>query len=238
MRKKGLFNYKLFLTLIPFRKMENGFHARDLESRHITRNNLQIQYTIVTESPGWLLFEAKIKDSKEKKVRIGAVVSPLQIKPGMPPPDDFQVFWVNQLEQMRQERGAAVLNKVDSKSSGILAFDLSIDMGKGNPPVSGYLAFPESAKERSLPAILYVHGAGVRSSSLESVVASAGKGRLSLDINAHGLPNARHKSFYDDLQKGQLKDYKYFGKEDRESWYFRKMFLRVQAALDYLASSP
>ncbi|MBN1902872.1 acetylxylan esterase [Candidatus Sumerlaeota bacterium] len=224
--------------VIRLTMMKNGFYAKDLESRRITRDTPQIQYTIVAESSGWLLFAARQKDSKEKESRIGAIVNPLEIKPSMAPPDDFQIFWKNQVEQMRKERGAALLAGVESQSPSVAAFDLTIDMGKGNPPVSGYLAYPVSAKEKTLPAFLYVHGAGVRSSSLPASVQSALRGHLALDINAHGLPNGRPASFYDELGKGELKDYKYFGKEDRETWYFRKMFLRVQAALDYLASRP
>jgi hypothetical protein len=136
--------------VVQVTQSENGFYVKDLESRLLTRENTQIQYTIAADSPGWLLFGAKRKGSKEKESRIGAMVSPLDIKPGMPPPDDFQIFWKNQVEQMQKLRGEAALTKVESHATSITAFDLTIDMGKGNPPVSGYLAYPESAKDKSL----------------------------------------------------------------------------------------
>ena len=53
-----------------------------------------------------------------------------------------------------------------------------------------------------------VHGAGVRSSDLGSTVTWARDGFLALDINAHGLPNGKPDSFYSDLAKGELKDYR------------------------------
>lgn len=53
----------------------------------------------------------------------------------------------------------AELNTVKLPAPGIEAFDVQVDcLGK---PVSGYYGRPKDAKPKSLPAILFVHGAGV-----------------------------------------------------------------------------
>ena len=84
-------------------------------------------------------------------------------------------------------------------------------------PVSGYFARPAGAAPQSLPAILLVHGAGVRSSSLGGAAGSAKRyNALAMDINAHGIANGRPESFYQDLAAGELKDYRTAGREDRE----------------------
>src|SRR5690606_31768012 len=95
------------------------------------------------------------------------------------------------------------------------------------------------AAPKSLPAILTVHGAGVRSSSLGGPAGLAKTYQaIAMDINAHGIPNGQTKEFYDALSAGELKGYPHFGREDRETSYFLGMFLRVQRALDFLTSQP
>jgi len=59
-----------------------------------------------------------------------------------------------------------------------------------------------------------------------------------MDINAHGLPNGKPDEFYKQLAVGQLKDYRYAGRESRETCYFRGMYLRLVRAIDFLTAQP
>jgi cephalosporin-C deacetylase-like acetyl esterase len=61
---------------------------------------------------------------------------------------------------------------------------------------------------------------------------------LSLDINAHGIPNGKPAEFYTALQTGELKDYRAHGNKDRETVYFKGMFLRLIRAIDFLTAQP
>jgi cephalosporin-C deacetylase-like acetyl esterase len=61
---------------------------------------------------------------------------------------------------------------------------------------------------------------------------------LSMDINAHGLPNGKPAQYYKDLAAGKLKDYRQAGRESRETVYFRGMFLRLVRAIDFLTAQP
>jgi cephalosporin-C deacetylase len=117
------------------------------------------------------------------------------------------------------------LTPVKSPTAGVDAFDLQAD--SLGAPVSGYFARPVGAKVRSLPAILTVHGAGVRSASLTGAAGWARDGALALDLNAHGLPNGRESAFYDGLANGELKEYRRAGRESRDTVYFLGMFLRL-----------
>ena len=85
--------------------------------------------------------------------------------------------------------GAGVVTMIVSTAAGVAAFDLQADAV--GAPVSGYCARPEGARPKSLPIILTVHGAGVRSSSLGGTAGWAKRGFLALDINAHGIPNGK-----------------------------------------------
>jgi cephalosporin-C deacetylase-like acetyl esterase len=166
----------------------------------------------------------------------GAAVDPLQIKPSLPVPADFDAFWAAQKKKLAAVPVNARLTPVRSSLTGVECFDLQAD--SVGAPVSGYFARPIGAKPKSLPIILTVHGAGVKSSGLGGPVGWAQKGMLALDINAHGLPNGKPAEFYENLRNGDLKDYRARGRESRETVYFLGMFLRLVRALDFLTAQP
>jgi cephalosporin-C deacetylase len=188
--------------------------------------------------PGFLLCRATFT-SADKKTYTGlggAGIDPLKIKPSQPVPADFDSFWAAQKKLLAAVPVNARLTPVKQATAGVAAFDLQADAI--GAPVSGYFAKPEGAKVKSLPIILTVHGAGVRSSSLGGATGWAKQNFLALDINAHGLPNGQPDKFYTDLANGDLKDYRTRGRESRDTVYFRGMFLRLVRALDFLTAQP
>lgn len=167
----------------------------------------------------------------------GAGVDPLEIKPSMPVPDDFDAFWTTQKARLAKVPMKPKLVWVDSPDETVDCYNVEIPCVDPRP-VSGYFARPVGAKPKSLPAILHVHGAGVRSSSLGAAVGSARLGALAMDINAHGIPNGKPKEFYEELSSGPLKGYSVSARESRDTCYFLGMFLRLQRAIDFLTAQP
>ncbi|MCX7824771.1 MAG: acetylxylan esterase [Verrucomicrobiae bacterium] len=190
------------------------------------------------DEPGFLLCRAQFTGpNKLSRVALGgAAVDPLQIKPSLPAPDDFDAFWTAQKKKLAAVPVNPCLTPVKSPLEGVDCFDLQAD--SIGAPVSGYLARPGGAKPKSLPIILLVHGAGARSSSLGAAAGWAKQGFLALDINAHGIPNGKPEEFYTSLRDGELKDYRLRGRESRDTIYFRGMFLRLVRALDFLTAQP
>ncbi|HEY5479880.1 MAG TPA: acetylxylan esterase [Verrucomicrobiae bacterium] len=166
----------------------------------------------------------------------GAGIDPLRIKPSLPVPVDFDAFWSAQKKKLAGVPINARLTPVQSPRGEVECFDLQADCV--GAPVSGYFARPVAAKARSLPIILTVQGAGVRSSSLGGAAGWAKEGFLALDINAHGIPNGKPDGFYTELANGELKDYRAQGRESRDTVYFRGMFLRLVRAIDFLIAQP
>lgn len=163
-----------------------------------------------------------------------AAIAPEEIGLSLPVPDDFDAFWKKQKAAL-----ANVPMKAESTAvEGQLVPVFDVRIACLGAPVSGYFAKPREAKPKSLPIILWVHGAGVRSSSLGSAVTGASKGMLSMDINAHGLPNGQPAQFYKDQSAGPLQNYRHAGREDREKVYFKDMFLRLVRAIDFLTAQP
>lgn len=195
------------------------------------------------DRPGFLLLAATAKgaDGKPFTAQAAAAFSPEKIAPSLPVPDDFDAFWAEQRKRLDAVPLKPTLTPVplDAPADAeIEAFDVSVPAEETGPPVTGYLALPKNAAPKSLPAVLWVHGAGVRSSSLPAALGGARDGFLSMDINAHGLPNGKPEDFYKGVAAGDLKTYRTDGNTSRETVYFRGMFVRLQRALDFLASRP
>ncbi|MEI6536861.1 MAG: acetylxylan esterase, partial [Verrucomicrobiaceae bacterium] len=187
--------------------------------------------------PGFLPAQVKCEiGGKKLQAETAAGFDPLEIKPSMPVPGDFDTFWNEKKKSLAAVPANAVLTPVKSPSPRVEVFDLKADcVGR---PVSGYLARPIGAKPRSLPAMLTLHGTGVLSSDLGQSIHWASQGLLALDMNAHGLPNGQPKEFYTNLAEGDLKNYGFKGCRSRDDYYFLGMYLRLIRAIDVLTSQP
>lgn len=166
----------------------------------------------------------------------GAAIDPLQIKPSLPAPDDFDAYWAGEKNRLAAVPMNPCLTPVEAKTTTVEAFDLQADCV--GAPVSGYFARPAGAKSMTLPIILTVQSASVRSSNLGITVDWAQQGFLAMDINPHGIPNGRPEGFYNNLAQNELKNYWLRGRESREGMYFHDMFMRMVRALDFLTAQP
>ena len=190
------------------------------------------------DEPGFLLLRATFKDPESKNVSgaAGAAIDPLQIKPSLPPPDDFDEFWSAQKKKLAAIPAKSHLTPVKSPNPTVEVQDVQVDCLSAS--VSGYYARPKDARPHSLPIILLVQGAGVRSSSLGGATEWASRGFLAMDINAHGITNGQSDAFYAELARTDLNRYQVRGRESRETMYFLGMFLRLVRALDFLTTQP
>ena len=195
--------------------------------------------SVTSATPGFLRCRVSFRPEEGKPLSAVAAAgfSPEKIERSLPVPDDFDRFWADQKKQLAEVPLEAKLTPVEQADAEIECFDVEVAC-LGGAPVSGYLGVPKDAEAKSLPAILWVHGAGVRSSSLANAVKGAQAGAISMDINAHGIPNGKPAEFYRELTAGRLKNYRHDGRESRETVYFRGMFLRLVRAIDFLTSRP
>jgi cephalosporin-C deacetylase-like acetyl esterase len=190
--------------------------------------------------PGFLACRLTFVTPEQKPLRAVAAAGfePTKLGLSLPVPDDFDEFWAKQKAALRATPCDATLTPAPFNNAGVECFDVQIPCLQWRP-VSAYLARPKGAAPKSLPIILSVHGAGVRSSNLNGAAWTAlGYKALAMDLNANGLPNGRPDAYYKELDNTVLKDYPHQGNTDREKCYFLGMFLRLVRALDYLTSQP
>lgn len=223
-------------VVIPWNITKDGVDPTTNGKATLTNGSASI--TAKLDEPGFLLCRVGFftADKQSLKAAAGAAIDPMQIKPSMGVPDDFDAYWSSEKKKLVAIPMNARLTPQASPSKTLEVFDVQAD-SIGNP-VSAYYARPIGAKPKSLPAILTVHGAGVSSSGLGSAASWAADGFLSMDMNAHGIPNGKPKEFYTALSNGELKGYPTRGRESRDAIYFHDMFLRLVRAIDFLTAQP
>jgi cephalosporin-C deacetylase-like acetyl esterase len=195
------------------------------------------------DGPGCLILTATFKTDRQAgvKAEAGAAVEPSGIRPALPAPEDFDRFWAEQKKKLAAVPMVPELTPTPRFQTDwgprVETFELQIEC-PGWRPLSGYFARPKGAKAGSLPAILWLHGAGFRSSYRLRPAESASKGMLALDINAHGLPNGKPSDYYAKMAGTELKGYTVKGIESPETFYFLGMYLRMARAIEFLCAQP
>ena len=173
---------------------------------------------------------------KEVQLMAGAGFELEKIRAGLPVPADFAEYWKAQKRMLSEIPMNVQMTKVESNDTRVELFDIKADTFKGL--LTGYYARPANAKPKSCPAVLFPHGAGVRSSGMGAPKMAAINGYIALDYNAHGIPNGKPKEFYDSLSKNELRDYRYWGCDNRDNSFFRVLYLRTMRALEFLMAQP
>lgn len=189
--------------------------------------------------PGFLQCKAMFTRGADSVKNLGAAaIDPLLLRPSLPVPSDFDAFWESKKRELAAIPMNAKLTPVATRETGIELFDVEAD-AVGDRPMRGYYARPAHAAPKSLPAIITLEGAGVYSTRLEPWLLNWAKaGFISLELNAHGLPNGKEPAYYQALEQGALKDYPFFGRESRETSYFVHMYLRALRGVDFITAQP
>lgn len=223
--------------LVKYTMSKDGLNEMFVGRKNVEGKTIQLHGLL--PEPGILRCTVTLSPGDGQSIRAvaAAAVSPEMIGQSLPVPEDFDEFWTLQKQRLASVPATTELNEVDSAEGSIEAFDLKVAC-LGPTPVSGYFARPKGAKPKSLPAMMWVHGAGVRSSNLKNALKGAKQGMLSLDINAHGIPNGRPTAFYRELSSGRLKNYRHDGRDSRETSYFLGMYLRLMRAMEFLTAQP
>jgi cephalosporin-C deacetylase-like acetyl esterase len=204
-----------------------------IEEGEIEKLPFEISY--FPQEPGFL--RLAIHDSKKPGEIISqaaAAVSPLEIPPSLPAPEDFDEYWQDQVSKNIPDRLRAESWKHSDTEKGSIFQTTIIIPGAGN--IYGWLLMPPG--EGPYPCVVRYHGAGVYPIPPENGLDLTSLGFMVLSINSHSIPNDRPSSYYEELSQGALSDYRTRGREDRERIYFRKMFLRAAGAVYYARAHP
>lgn len=186
------------------------------------------------DQPGFLrcIVTAEI-DGKKIRTLVTAAYEPDSIAPTTETPADFLTFW---------DSSMAALNKVplDSKmrllpercTDKLNVYEISVQNIRAGSRIYGILCMPK--KPGKYPAVLKLPGAGVR--AYNGDMALANKGIITLEIGIHGVPVTMPNQVYYDLAFGPLHEYYFSNLDNRDRYYYKRVYMGCLRSVDFLAS--
>jgi cephalosporin-C deacetylase-like acetyl esterase len=161
----------------------------------------------------------------------GALYDGDKIRPTTAEPADFDRFWAEALEAARKSPLNAVKVLLPEKCTSTQdVYEVSFQNGTAR--VYGILMVPKKAGK--YPAVLQVPGAGIRPYNGVNL----GDEIISLEIGIHGLSVTLPPAVYNTLSAGALNGYWGFNKNDKERFYYKRVYTGCVRAVDYIFSLP
>jgi len=164
-----------------------------------------------------------------------AAYAPEQIKPTTESPADFDLFWENAKKEAAKIPLDVKLTLLpDRCTEKVNVYHANIQNYKIGVRLYGILCMPK--KPGKYPALLKVPGAGVRPYGGD--IAMAENGVITFEIGIHGIPVTMDPSIYLDLGKTVLDGYPFYNLDDRDRYYYKRVYLGCVRAIDFLFSLP
>lgn len=206
------------------------------------RDSLQLSGGMTTieagtmKVPGFYRLAVTAEVNGKKYSNLATVgFDPEQIKPAAANPDDFLQFWNNAKSDLAKIPMDARMTLLPERSTEkVNVYHVNIQNFRIGSRLYGILCVPK--KPGKYPALLRVPGAGIR--PYNGDVATAEKGVITLEIGIHGVPLIMDPIVYTNLSLGALSGYQAFNLEDRDRYYFKRVYMGCVRANDFLTSLP
>jgi len=184
------------------------------------------------EGPGFLRCRASVEIGGEKYFSYSTTgFSPEKIKPTTTLPGDFEEFWDKGKEELSKIPVNPVLTLIPERCTDkVDVFHVCINNISGK--IYGILCKPKA--EGKYSAILHVPGAGIR--PYYGDVWGAEKDFVTFQIGIHGIPVNLDPDVYRDLAAGPLKNYWTTNMDDKDQYYYKRVYLGCVRAIDFIES--
>lgn len=172
-----------------------------------------------------------------------AAFRPEAIQPTQQDPADFDQFWsAGKAALARLPIDAKISPLPEYGNSAVDCFHVNLqNVGIATGGAAGstsrfYGVLCEPKAPGKYPALLSVPGAGVR--PYRGLAVMAARGVITLQVGIHGIPVTMDQSVYDSLGAGALAGYNTFGLDNRDRYYYRRVYLGCVRANDFLTAHP
>jgi len=178
----------------------------------------------------WFNLEGKVYEKK-----LNTAFSPEKIKPVTPLPDDFFIFW----ESLKAESDTVPLDAHtelwrEKSTDKLNVYLADFRNYRNRSRMYGVLCIPK--KEGKYPVLLRLPGSGIHSYTGDTVMAN--KGVITFEIGIHGIPVNLDNSVYSALSSGALNSYRYADLDNRDRYYFNRVYMGCYRAISFLTSLP
>jgi cephalosporin-C deacetylase-like acetyl esterase len=167
-----------------------------------------------------------------------AAFRPESIQPSQQDPSDFDAFWSAGKAALAKLPVDARLTPLPEYSNALAAcFHVNMqNIGMNAAPSRFYGILCEPRAAGKYPALLYVPGAGVRPYRGQATMAA--RGVITLEVGIHGIPVTMEQSVYDSLGAGALANYNTYGLDNKDRYYYKRVYLGCVRANDFLTGRP
>lgn len=184
--------------------------------------------------PGFVTVNVKMSlEGESYSGRVNLAYEPEKIQTTVTLPDDFTEYWENaKAAAAKVPMNPRVRYCEEESNERVAVYYVSLQAVRPGTHVYGVLTVPRT--EGRKPAILRLPGAAVR--SFHGPCELAYEGFVCLEIGVHGIPVDLDPEAYAALSRDGLSDYVGRGLESRDRYYYRRVYLSLCRALDYLCS--
>ena len=174
-------------------------------------------------------------EGKEYTRSATAGFDPQLIQPTVGNPADFAQFWNKAKADLSGVPIDARMTLIPERcTEKVNVYHVSLQNFRVGTRLYGILCVPK--KEGKYPALLTVPGAGVR--PYNGNIAMAEKGLITFDIGIHGVPVNMEAGVYTNLGAGPLNGYQNFNLDDRDRFYYKRVYLGCVRANDFISGLP
>jgi cephalosporin-C deacetylase-like acetyl esterase len=164
-----------------------------------------------------------------------AAYSPETVQPTATLPADFTRFWDQAKADLAKVPMDARITLLPDRCTGkVNVYHVEVQNYKVGTHLYGILCVPVAPGK--YPAILHVPGAGVR--GYYGDIANAEKGAITFQIGIHGVPVTMDASVYTDLGRGSLDGYWAYNLDNRDRYYYKRVYLGCVRSIDFIFSLP
>lgn len=192
--------------------------------------------SITLREPGFIRCWATVRvEGKEYRGSATAGFSPEQIEPTVSYPSDFISYWEEAKAKAAEVPMDARLTLLPERCTETVdVYHVSLQNYKEDSRLYGILCTPKG--DGKYPAILRVPGAGVR--PYYGDIGPAEEGIITFQIGIHGIPVTLDQQVYRDMRFGALEDYPRNKLDDRDHYYYKRVYLGCVRSVDFIFSLP
>lgn len=174
-------------------------------------------------------------EGKEYQGIATAGFNPEKIQPTTTLPSDFVSFWENaKAENAKIPMDAKVTLLPERCTEKVNVYHVNLQNFRPGARLYAIMCVPKAPGK--YPALLRVPGAGIR--PYNGDLGNAEKGMITFEIGIHGVPVNMPASVYNDLNAGPLNGYPHFNLDDKNGYYYKRVYLGCVRAVDYIYSLP
>jgi cephalosporin-C deacetylase-like acetyl esterase len=186
--------------------------------------------------PGFLRCVATVTINNKTYKGLGTgAIDPDKIVPSINQPAGFDAYCQQAKAELAKVPIDARMTLLPERcTENVNVYQVNLQNFRVGTRLFGILCIPK--KEGKYPAILKVPGAGVRPYAGD--ILTAEKGFITLEIGIHGVPVTMDPTVYANLAAGPLFGYWNMNLDDKDRYYYKRVYLGCVRANDFLVSLP